>query len=269
MFYNARWYDPYLNRWAQPDTIVLQASQGVQAWDRYAYANNNPVRYTDPSGHDICDEDGNCFNQQTRTHTSRGLITRIPPPRPRSSVTSSKTQTPTHETTSTQSPIAETFSSLAYLADETSFVLNYAEVYWVDGIMVLSTGSGCLAGPEGCAAGALTGIEYDILFSWTSPLGVAENILGGFSLGATAISDGIQGNTSFSLEDGLFVGKDTLVSFRNFTLGLIPEANIDYLVGQAQFGYDIERNEGRLTGGAVKITWSDVKEILRTFFWGR
>jgi hypothetical protein len=25
----------------------------VQAWDRYAYANNNPVRYNDPSGHDV------------------------------------------------------------------------------------------------------------------------------------------------------------------------------------------------------------------------
>lgn len=41
----------YLNRWIQPDSIVPEAVQGVQAWDRYAYANNNPVRYTDPSGH--------------------------------------------------------------------------------------------------------------------------------------------------------------------------------------------------------------------------
>jgi hypothetical protein len=27
--------------------------QGVQAWDRYAYVNNNPVRFNDPSGHCI------------------------------------------------------------------------------------------------------------------------------------------------------------------------------------------------------------------------
>jgi len=49
-FYNARWYDPVLGRFAQADTIIPQ-NQGVQAWDRYAYTNNNPIRYTDPSGH--------------------------------------------------------------------------------------------------------------------------------------------------------------------------------------------------------------------------
>jgi RHS repeat-associated protein len=45
-YYGARWYDPYLNRWTQPDTIVPEASQGTQAWDRYAYVNNNPVHWT-------------------------------------------------------------------------------------------------------------------------------------------------------------------------------------------------------------------------------
>jgi RHS repeat-associated protein len=52
MFYNARWYDPYLNRWIQPDSII---PNGVQGLDRYAYANNNPLRYTDPTGHNFWD----------------------------------------------------------------------------------------------------------------------------------------------------------------------------------------------------------------------
>jgi hypothetical protein len=33
-----------------PDTDV-PASQGTQAWDRYAGMNNNPVRYNDPTGY--------------------------------------------------------------------------------------------------------------------------------------------------------------------------------------------------------------------------
>jgi RHS repeat-associated protein len=50
-WYGSRWYDTQLGRFIQPDTIVPVASQGVQAWDKYAGMNNNPVRYNDPTGH--------------------------------------------------------------------------------------------------------------------------------------------------------------------------------------------------------------------------
>ena len=50
MFYGARWYDSALGRFIQADTDVPE-SQGVQAFDRYAYVNNSPISYTDPSGH--------------------------------------------------------------------------------------------------------------------------------------------------------------------------------------------------------------------------
>ena len=68
MFYNARWYDSSIGRFAQADTDV-PASQGVQAYDRYAAMSNNPVRYTDPSGHRAtCDVDENCKLAQQLTH---------------------------------------------------------------------------------------------------------------------------------------------------------------------------------------------------------
>jgi RHS repeat-associated protein len=50
MFYQSRFYDPQLSRFTQADTIIPQ-EQGTQAWDRYAYVNNNPVQYIDPTGH--------------------------------------------------------------------------------------------------------------------------------------------------------------------------------------------------------------------------
>jgi RHS repeat-associated protein len=49
-YYGARWYDPALGRFVQADTIIAN-SGNPQAWDRYAYVNNNPVNYVDPSGH--------------------------------------------------------------------------------------------------------------------------------------------------------------------------------------------------------------------------
>jgi len=48
LFYNARWYSPTLGRFVSADTVI---PPGVQGLDRYAYVNNNPLRYTDPSGH--------------------------------------------------------------------------------------------------------------------------------------------------------------------------------------------------------------------------
>ena len=56
-FYNARYYDPAIGRFMQADTIV-PPTQGTQAFDRYAYVNNNPLRYADPSGHRIWEGDG-------------------------------------------------------------------------------------------------------------------------------------------------------------------------------------------------------------------
>jgi len=50
-FYGARWYDSSLGRFTSPDTMI-PSTQGVQAWDRYAYVNNNPAKYNDPTGHD-------------------------------------------------------------------------------------------------------------------------------------------------------------------------------------------------------------------------
>ena len=50
MFYNARYYDPAIGRFISPDTIVPDPSN-PQDYDRYAYVRNNPVNYSDPSGH--------------------------------------------------------------------------------------------------------------------------------------------------------------------------------------------------------------------------
>jgi len=46
----ARWYDPSLGRFAQADSVVPD-SQNPLDYDRYSYVRNNPLNYSDPTGH--------------------------------------------------------------------------------------------------------------------------------------------------------------------------------------------------------------------------
>ena len=48
-FYGARYYDPNIGRFVSPDTIV-QNYRRPASFNRYAYAFDNPLKYTDPSG---------------------------------------------------------------------------------------------------------------------------------------------------------------------------------------------------------------------------
>ena len=56
MDYKARFYSTLLGWFAQPDSIIPGAGN-PQAWNRFAYTMNNPIRFTDPSGNRVCDED--------------------------------------------------------------------------------------------------------------------------------------------------------------------------------------------------------------------
>jgi len=46
---NGRCYDPVVGRFLSPD-IVVQNPNSTQCYNRYSYAVNNPLKYTDPSG---------------------------------------------------------------------------------------------------------------------------------------------------------------------------------------------------------------------------
>ncbi|MBI4311287.1 MAG: hypothetical protein HY681_05830 [Chloroflexi bacterium] len=56
-FYNARYYDAAIGRFISPDTIVPNLSN-PQSLNPYTYVLNNPLRYTDPTGHVEYDEYG-------------------------------------------------------------------------------------------------------------------------------------------------------------------------------------------------------------------
>ncbi|MGI0016661.1 MAG: RHS repeat-associated core domain-containing protein, partial [Nitrososphaera sp.] len=56
--YGARFYSPKLGRFLSPDTIVPGAAN-PQAWNRFSYVVNNPLKYTDPTGHMFIAEGSN------------------------------------------------------------------------------------------------------------------------------------------------------------------------------------------------------------------
>gem|GEM_PF-3855451 len=49
-YYNARYYNSHIRRFTQPDDVIANP-YNPQELNRYSYVNNNPLTYTDPTGH--------------------------------------------------------------------------------------------------------------------------------------------------------------------------------------------------------------------------
>jgi len=94
MYYVARFYDPALGRFTSADTVVPEPLASG-AWDRYAYNINNPIKYTDPTGHGYCDSanadpelcDGNPNDEDLGPGGSEDPWPPFIPPAPGSDVT--------------------------------------------------------------------------------------------------------------------------------------------------------------------------------------
>ncbi len=73
-FYKARYYDPALGRWTQPDTVVPNPGN-PQDLNRFSYVRNSPLRYTDPTGHWIFEKepDDYFFIPPSRSPTGQAI----------------------------------------------------------------------------------------------------------------------------------------------------------------------------------------------------
>ncbi len=127
-YYIARFYDPLTGHFTQADTLIPEPGK-ASAFDRYAYALNNPIRYNDPSGHGIdcgigdpdCDRSGDFkrgreYNQQKNKKKLSQTPTTLPIPTP----FFSRTPTPIPPPMSTPTPYGRSTSGSIYTATTTS-----------------------------------------------------------------------------------------------------------------------------------------------------
>jgi RHS repeat-associated protein len=75
--YDARLYDPIIGRFISPDTVI-QSPYNPQTLNRYSYCVNNPMKYTDPSGHTFFEGLGGIYSWMKNFFTKN----ETPPPPP-------------------------------------------------------------------------------------------------------------------------------------------------------------------------------------------
>ena len=54
IYYQFRYYDPSLRRFLSPDNSTPKGPSVSQTYNRYAYVQNNPINFNDPTGHKGC-----------------------------------------------------------------------------------------------------------------------------------------------------------------------------------------------------------------------
>jgi hypothetical protein len=67
---------PYINHFIQPDSLIPNPSN-PQAWNRYSYVYNNPIKYSDPTGHSVA-----CDPYEDDCHNDSPTMPTIPNPSP-------------------------------------------------------------------------------------------------------------------------------------------------------------------------------------------
>jgi RHS repeat-associated protein len=214
----SRWLDPALGRWIQPDTLIPEASQGVQAWDRYAYSNNNPINRLDPTGHWSFTIG---YNLSTLTNSMLNL----------SGVSGKKA--------------ANTLDNIATAVDTAALAIDSAIAAGdIASAAIGATAGACSALPEGGTPAVVTGPAGALLgaglfeISLEVRMGLtAANGLASISTGLTALSDLITGDTNdirtltlsesgFQYNHDTMVGRDTLTSATLSGLGWVSPIGV-------------------------------------------
>jgi RHS repeat-associated protein len=189
-FFNARWYDGSLGRFAQADSII---PGGVQGLDRYTGMGNNPVKYIDPDGHWPCSFSSSGFSCSLSTFGLSAAVNRVGE---RLGVENAS------------DIVSGAMSNIGLGLDIAAGAVDFAASAIVTtGIVVGATGGAVITLPGGGTA-VVTGAAGASVGWATAELGVKPLILAGNALAslatlATVSSELISGDTGFESALGI------------------------------------------------------------------
>jgi RHS repeat-associated protein len=155
IYMNARYYDPQLGTFISPDSLVPDASS-LADYNRYMYARGNPMRYTDPSGHDGWDVLVNAYFAVTDFGFGVGAqvgynTTSIAVPGESNSLAVQSSE-------STAKTVGRHVGNVISLAQAAGEMVGGAGIA-TGGIVVCASVIGCLATPAAEAAGVAVGVH--------------------------------------------------------------------------------------------------------------
>jgi RHS repeat-associated protein len=205
--YGARFYSPKIGRFISPDTII-PGYGNPQNLNRFSYVRNNPVRYTDPTGHMIPCEPGDvCQHPDPPPPPPPDPDPEPDPdPTPDPNPTPSPTPTPMPNPGPVPAPYQNTdyyqliannlytnpiesycgdisgLACLANLAQDTATLVDLVGVGLIETPAVIA---GCFeGGPLGCAIA-----EVGVIATWNVTLNNVEWSASTLSLGLTIADD--------------------------------------------------------------------------------